>query len=85
MGRHAVACFLTRGDLWQSWEDGAKHFEESLIDVDWSLNVGNWQWLSATCFFYQYFKVYSPVAFAKKKDPKGLYIKKWLPQLEKLP
>jgi FAD binding domain of DNA photolyase len=22
--RHAVACFLTRGDLWQSWEAGAK-------------------------------------------------------------
>ena len=22
LARHAVACFLTRGDLWQSWEDG---------------------------------------------------------------
>ena len=22
LGRHAVACFLTRGDLWQSWEKG---------------------------------------------------------------
>lgn len=22
VGRHATACFLTRGDLWISWEDG---------------------------------------------------------------
>ena len=22
LARHAIACFLTRGDLWQSWEDG---------------------------------------------------------------
>ena len=42
LGRHAVACFLTRGDLWQSWEKGADHFEETLIDFDWALNVGNW-------------------------------------------
>ncbi|CAM9534881.1 unnamed protein product, partial [Chrysoparadoxa australica] len=24
LARHMVACFLTRGDLWQSWEAGAK-------------------------------------------------------------
>lgn len=24
LARHAVACFLTRGDLWLSWEEGMK-------------------------------------------------------------
>ena len=24
LARHAVACFLTRGDLWISWEEGQK-------------------------------------------------------------
>ena len=24
LARHAVACFLTRGDLWMSWEEGMK-------------------------------------------------------------
>lgn len=24
LSRHAVACFLTRGDLWVSWEEGMK-------------------------------------------------------------
>lgn len=27
LARHAVACFLTRGDLYQSWEVGAKVFD----------------------------------------------------------
>jgi deoxyribodipyrimidine photolyase len=27
LARHAVACFLTRGDLYQSWEVGAKIFD----------------------------------------------------------
>jgi cryptochrome len=26
LARHAVACFLTRGDLWISWEEGMKVF-----------------------------------------------------------
>jgi cryptochrome len=63
LARHAAACFLTRGDLWQSWEVGARVFEEKLVDADWSINNFNWQWLSCTAHFYQYFRCYSPVAF----------------------
>lgn len=85
LARHAVACFLTRGDLWISWEEGQKVFEELLLDADWSLNAGNWQWLSASTFFHQYFRVYSPVAFGKKTDKYGDYIKKYLPVLRKFP
>jgi len=85
LARHAVACFLTRGDLWQSWEKGAEVFDEWLLDADWALNNGNWMWLSCSCFFYQYFRCYSPVAFPKKWDPKGNYIKKWLPQFKDFP
>merc|ERR1711907_284405 len=60
-------------------------FEENLTDLDWALNAGNWQWLSASRFFFQYFKVYSPVSFAKPKDKQGLYIRKWIPALKKMP
>ena len=38
LARHAVACFLTRGDLWQSWEEGAAVFDKYLVDADWSIN-----------------------------------------------
>jgi cryptochrome len=85
LGRHAVACFLTRGDLWQSWEHGARIFDKYLVDSDWALNNGNWMWLSCSAFYYQYFKVYSPVSFAKKLDPNGDYIRKFLPQFKDFP
>ncbi|KPJ01584.1 Cryptochrome-1 [Papilio xuthus] len=85
LARHMVACFLTRGDLWISWEEGAKVFENYLLDYDWSLNAGNWMWLSASAFFYKYFRVYSPIAFGKKTDKDGLYIRKYVPELKKYP
>lgn len=85
LARHMVACFLTRGDLYLSWEEGAKVFEERLVDADWSINNFNWQWLSCTAHFYQYFRCYSPIAFGKKTDPNGDYIRKWIPALAKMP
>lgn len=85
LGRHAVACFLTRGDLWQSWTEGADHFEGELLDADYALNNFNWMWLSCSGFFYQYFRCYSPIAFQKKNDANGDYIRKWVPELADLP
>jgi len=85
LARHSVACFLTRGDLWQSWEKGQQVFEELLLDADWSLNAGNWMWLSASAFFHQYFRCYSPIAFGKKTDKDGAYIRKYIPILKKFP
>lgn len=85
LARHAVACFLTRGDLYQSWEHGARVFDKYLLDSDWSVNVGNWLWLSASAYFYQFFRVYSPQAFPKKTDPNGDYIRKYLPQFKDFP
>ena len=41
--------------------------------------------MSCSGFFYQYFRCYSPVAFQKKNDKNGAYIRKWIPQLKKLP
>lgn len=85
LARHAVACFLTRGDLWQSWEKGQRVFDELLLDADWALNAGNWMWLSASAFYYQYYRVYSPVAFGKKTDPSGNFIRKYCPELKHFP
>jgi cryptochrome len=85
LARHAVACFLTRGDLWQSWEAGAAVFDRLLLDADFSLNNGNWMWLSASAFFHQFFRVYSPVTFPKKYDPHGAYVRHFLPALRAMP
>ena len=43
------------------------------------------RWLSASCFSYSYYRCYSPIAFFKKTDPKGQYIKYFLPVLKNFP
>lgn len=85
LARHAVACFLTRGDLYISWEDGVAVFDNELIDADWAVNNGNWMWVSCSAFFYQYFRCYSPVSFGKKYDKSGAYVKKYVPELARFP
>uniref|UniRef100_A0A803W4C4 Cryptochrome-1 n=1 Tax=Ficedula albicollis TaxID=59894 RepID=A0A803W4C4_FICAL len=85
LARHAVACFLTRGDLWISWEEGMKVFEELLLDADWSVNAGSWMWLSCSSFFQQFFHCYCPVGFGRRTDPNGDYIRRYLPVLRGFP
>ena len=85
LGRHAVACFFTRGDLWQSWEVGRDIFGEYLLDGDYALNSANWMWLSASAFFTAYFRVYSPIGFGKKTDKNGDFIRHWIPKLRMYP
>ena len=82
LARHAVACFLTRGDLYCPWTAGRDVFDRLLIDDDWSINNANWMWLSASAFFYQYHRVYSPVTFGKKYDPNGDFVRKFVPELK---
>ena len=50
-------------------------FEKWLLDAEWSLNAGNWMWLSCSAFFQQFFNCICPVAFGRKLDPNGDYIR----------
>eukprot|EP00850_Spirogloea_muscicola_P021010 SM000233S07981 [mRNA] locus=s233:104774:108110:+ [translate_table: standard] len=85
LARHAVACFLTRGDLYVHWEKGRDVFDRLLIDGDWSINNGNWMWLSASAFFHQYHRIYSPVTFGQKYDKAGKFVKFFIPVLKDMP
>lgn len=85
LARHAVACFLTRGGCYITWERGAEVFEELLIDHEAACNIGNWQWLSCTAFYSQYYRCYSPVSFGKKWDENGDFIRKFVPELKDVP
>jgi cryptochrome len=84
LGRHAVACFLTRGGCYISWERGAEVFEEWLLDHETACNAGNWQWLSCTAFFAQFFRCYSPIAFPKKWDKEGAFVRRYVPELKNM-
>ncbi|XP_074132735.1 cryptochrome-2 [Sminthopsis crassicaudata] len=85
LARHAVACFLTRGDLWVSWESGVRVFDELLLDADFSVNAGSWMWLSCSAFFQQFFHCYCPVGFGRRTDPSGDFVRRYLPQLKGFP
>ncbi|KAG7393014.1 Cryptochrome-2 [Phytophthora pseudosyringae] len=84
-GRHAVACFLTRGVLYISWLRGAAYFQEKLVDMDWPINIGNWLWVSASCFFSNYRRVASPSTFPQRWDQQGHFIRKYIPALRHMP
>ncbi|KAM0436950.1 hypothetical protein ACHAPT_002665 [Fusarium lateritium] len=84
LGRHAVACFLTRGGCYVDWERGCEVFEEWLIDHEPACNAGNWQWLSCTAFFSQYFRCYSPISFGQKWDKEGNFIRRYVPELKNM-
>ncbi len=83
--RMITAMFLTK-DLFIDWREGEKYFAENLIDLDFSSNNGGWQWSASTgCDAQPYFRIFNPILQSKKFDPKGLYIKKYVPELSQLP
>ncbi|XP_065557615.1 cryptochrome-1-like [Artemia franciscana] len=81
--RNAAALFFTRGDLWLNWMDGARYFAEKLIDSDWSVNVGNWLWVSSSAFerVLNCSSCISPVTFGRRLEPSGDYIRRYVPEL----
>merc|ERR1719230_501706 len=89
LGRHAVACFLTRGDLWQSWTRGRDVFDKLLLDADWSLNNGNWLWLAGVApFSAPYFRVYDPCPGGKSSlnaEQTGEFVRHFIPELKHMP
>lgn len=89
LGRHAVACFLTRGDLWQNWTFGRDVFGKLLIDADGSLNNGNWMALAGVAPWSSlWFRIYSPVPDATSAlnvGMDGAWLKRFVPELKDIP
>lgn len=83
--RMIVASFLVK-DLLISWREGAAWFWDTLVDADLAQNTLGWQW-TAGCGAdaAPYFRVFNPVSQGEKFDPRGDYVRKWCPELAKLP
>jgi deoxyribodipyrimidine photo-lyase len=80
-GRMIVASFLCK-DLHIDWRWGERYFKQQLIDYDVSANVGGWQWVAGTgTDAAPYFRIFNPVEQSKRFDPKGDFIKKYIPEL----
>lgn len=80
--RMIVGSFLVK-DLLIDWRWGEAYFARKLLDYELSSNNGNWQWVAGCgCDAAPYFRVFSPEAQAKRFDPKGIYIRKWVPEVD---
>ena len=69
-----------------SWEIGLQHFLKYLLDADWSVCAGNWMWVSSSAFekLLDSSKC-SIIPLARRLDPDGQYIKRYVPELRNLP
>jgi deoxyribodipyrimidine photo-lyase len=82
--RMVTASFLVK-HLLVDWRHGERFFARHLNDYDLAANNGNWQWAASTgCDAQPYFRIFNPVTQAEKFDPKGDYIRKFVPELARL-
>lgn len=83
--RTIVASFLTK-HLLIPWQNGAEWFWDTLVDADLALNSCSWQHVTGcgadSC---SYFFIINPVSQGQRLDSDGSYVRKWVPEIAKLP
>lgn len=82
--RMITAMFLTK-NLFIDWRLGEAYFMSKLVDGFLASNNGGWQWSASTgTDAAPYFRVFNPVTQSERFDPKGEFIRHWVPELTKL-
>ena len=82
--RMVVASFLTK-TMQLDWRLGAAHFAHLLADADVANNVGNWQWVAGTGNDTRPNRVLNPLRQARRFDPDGEYVRRYVPELAAVP
>lgn len=83
--RMIVGSFLVK-NLLLPWQQGAAWFWDCLVDADLANNSASWQWIAGCgADAAPYFRIFNPVLQAEKFDPSGEYIRKYIPEISKLP
>jgi deoxyribodipyrimidine photo-lyase len=78
--RMITASFLTR-TLGIDWRHGYRHFGALLADGDVACNAGNWQWVAGTGNSTRPGRVLNPLRQARRFDPEGDYVRRYVPEL----
>ena len=83
--RMVVGSFLVK-HLRINWQEGEKYFRNCLLDFNEANNVAQWQWVAGCgADAAPYFRIFNPILQGEKFDKEGLYVKKWVPELSKVP
>ena len=83
--RMIVGSFLVK-HLLINWIEGEKYFKNCLLDYNEANNVSGWQWVAGCgADAAPYFRIFNPILQGEKFDKEGDYVKKWVPELKKVP
>ena len=83
--RMVVASFLIK-HLLIDWRAAKQWFWDTLVDADPGSNPANWQWVAGCgADAAPYFRIFNPVLQGEKFDPDGAYVRRWVPELARLP
>ena len=83
--RMIVASFLVK-HLQMHWKHGEEWFWDTLLDADLANNTASWQWVTGSgADAAPYFRIFNPYTQGEKFDPQSEYVRKWCPELSKLP
>ena len=83
--RMIAASFLVK-DLLVDWRVGARWFWDTLVDADLANNTLGWQWVAGSGPDASPFvRVFNPVLQGTRFDPQGTYVRRWVPELARLP
>ena len=83
--RMIVGSLLTK-NLRHHWMDGARWFWDTLVDADLANNTLGWQWIAGCgADAAPYFRIFNPVSQGEKFDAGGHYVRRFVPELAKLP
>lgn len=83
--RMVVASFLVK-NLLIHWGQGERWFWDCLLDADLAANCASWQWVAGTgADAAPYFRIFNPVTQGQRFDSKGDYVKRYCPELSKMP
>ena len=83
--RMITASFLVK-HLLISWQQGEAFFWDTLVDSDLAQNSVSWQWIAGCgADAAPFFRVFNPVLQGQKFDPQGNYVRRYVPELARLP
>ena len=81
--RALLVSFLTH-HLWQPWQSGVIHLARNFLDFEPGIHYSQFQ-MQAGETGINMIRIYNPTKNAKEHDKEGIFIKKWIPELKKIP